>query len=759
MKKRTLIAILTVALIVSAVVALGIGAMADGLPFQSLFSKLIGGYTSDEGQFLAPEYFSSETISVSKSDQVWFGPCDPTQYFQLVGQDAGGKTVTDKIRGKELTVVDTFANGMVIYRYTVPAGISKLVFTAPASVAEVYTVAKTEITELTWRAYWTMQGKQTDSYVGESSYYELKAGDKLYFGAVTEAQALASTTYGSNGQVVGTMTREDLTLVESFGGAYGIYCYTVPEGVSYTRVAYDIERAQYYYSLLNPAEESAVTAQFIRHYAIQTPVEATVEKLSGKTALFLGDSITFGARDRANIYGVVDSVNPGAGGWAARIGYYTGMKVTNNGVSGACITTARQESHSDAHYIYNNLVKTAGTTYDYVIMHGLFNDASIPVELGEAQGKANFDPAKADVTKFASALELLFYTARQQNPEAILGYIVNFHTDRAVEQGVYVAMALKICEDWGIEYLNLYELKDFEVEFDDGLHPSSAGYDSMYTIVANWMASLDGDLSTNPSSNKVLSYNVYYGADLPDSTGLSVTDRYLKVVQKIVEEDADIVMMQEYTGVFDNIFQENATAYSVYGQVHSASYGDERAPIAWKTDKYDLAASGSFEVPGDWCSGKQYPRAVNWVLLKEKLTGKQLLVMSVHAQPDDENEEARNKMMLLVAQKAAELSQQYGAPIIMGGDFNMGQTSQAYKNLTETGLLDVCMTVNADEIGSYNAWTREDGKFAKGDYLFMSAGVNALTFQVVTDDLDTGRTDGNKVHISDHSPLVSYLFY
>ena len=34
-----------------------------------------------------------------------------------------------------------------------------------------------------------------------------------------------------------------------------------------------------------------------------------------------------------------------------------------------------------------------------------------------------------------------------------------------------------------------------------------------------------------------------------------------------------------------------------------------------------------------------------------------------------------------------------------------------------------------------------------------------MNYQVVTDDLDDGRTDGKVVHISDHSPLVSYIMY
>lgn len=46
-----------------------------------------------------------------------------------------------------------------------------------------------------------------------------------------------------------------------------------------------------------------------------------------------------------------------------------------------------------------------------------------------------------------------------------------------------------------------------------------------------------------------------------------------------------------------------------------------------------------------------------------------------------------------------------------------------------------------------------------GDYLFVCGDVNAITFQVLTDDVDTDRDDGKTVHISDHSPLVADLIF
>ena len=772
--KRAMIAVLTVAVVLAAVTLFGFSTLAADLPFDNLFKAGFEGYTSDEGQILTSDYVSSKNISVTTGETVWFGPCEPTQYFQLVGLDGSGSAVTGKIRGKELEVVDTFANGKVLYQYTVPAGVKSLVFSAPASVQSVFTVSKTEITELTWRAFWSQQGVSTDSFVGQSSYYEVSAGDKLYFGAITEADVLTSVLYNESGESTGTMEKADLRLVESFGGQFGIYCYTVPQGVTYTRVNYDTDYEQYYSCVQVAASEKvtdeAVVSDFIGQWGIPQPLTSTVQKLSGKTALFLGDSITYGARDRANIYGVT-CLNSGAGGWAARIGYYAGMNVTNNGVSGACISTAREESNSEKHYIYNNLVATQGTTYDYVIMHGLFNDASEGVAVGTMQGKANFDPAKADVTTYAGGLELLFYQARVQNPNAILGFIVNFKTERTVNQLPYVNMAIQICENWGVEYLDLYNRPGFSVEFDDGLHPSSAGYDSMYTIVANWMASLDGKLNsseqTYTSSAKVMSYNVYW--DLSNSTGIG--NRAEKITALINDSNPDILLLQEAHADWVEALEANGlTGYEAFGYCHKNQHelgkcDDEMTPILWKTAKYDLVDSGYFHVDdGQYATdGKNvYPRTINWVVLKDKTTGEKLLAMNYHAVPDKDGyggEAARNATAQLVIEQLDQLRTKYGdIPAVLGGDCNMSMTSTAYYTMVSNGVLDVRSAAPVStSYGSYSAWTRtEPAKFALGDYLFMTEDMGADSFSVLYEadwDADSAK------HLSDHSPLVAVIKY
>lgn len=779
--KKSVKTIIIAALLLISIVSVALIATATDYPFDNLFVKGFAGYTSDETEVLTDDYYSSEKIAVTAGETVWFGPCDPNQYFQLVGFDANGNAVTDKVRGKDLEVVDIFNNNMVIYKYEVPEGVAELVFSAPsskidASIADVYVVSKTEVTCLNWQAYWELKNMDTEDYVGKSSYYDVKKGDKLYFGVITKEDALETVVYNSKAEDMGTISESELELVESFGGELGIYCYTVNnEDAKYVKVNYDINYEQYYTSILNPTgNRDSIVEQFIVEYGIQRPLSSTVDVLAGKSALFVGDSITYGARDRAKIYEY--------GGWAGRIGYFCDMDVLNNGVSGACITTARVESNSEKHYIYNNLVAAEEQKFDYVIMHGLFNDASEEVEVGTPQGAKNFDPGKADVTKFADALELLFYTAKTQHPEATLGYIVNFQTERTVDQAPYATMAIQICKDWGIEYLDLYNNKTFSVEFDDGLHPSSAGYDSMYTIVANWMATLGQKEAVDNTTSiaKLMSYNVFWNTNDADT---GITNRVSKIANVIKEEAPDILVLQEVsagTNGWVPVVTNFGDTYGYYGYTHqndtyvdsSASDKDttngneEMTVILWNTVKYDCIDKGHFwasytpDVPGSLWTGieisgtKDYPRCINWVILQDKATNEKLMVVDYHADPYTET--IRNLSAQLIVEKVSQISAQYdNLAVVIGGDWNMQRGDVAYTTITGNGYGDI--QKEAEETttqGSYNAWTREKAKFGFGDYWFMNNDVSATIYKVVDDyDSDAGK------YLSDHSPIVAEIEY
>ena len=208
----------------------------------------------------------------------------------------------------------------------------------------------------------------------------------------------------------------------------------------------------------------------------------TLQVLSGKKVLFIGDSITAGMCDYDCPYPYTST------GWAGRIGYHYQMEEVNNGVSCACISNHREEDSSDL-YIYNQLIAEQENTYDYIIIQGLYNDAAALVPLGTVCKPEEFEPEKARKHKFIDSLELMIYIAKEQHPNAQIGYIVNFKTIDGAKLDAYVKAAIEVCEAWDVPYLDLYNDKQFSISLmDDGCHPSSKGYEETYSVIADWMA-------------------------------------------------------------------------------------------------------------------------------------------------------------------------------------------------------------------------------------------------------------------------------
>ena len=197
----------------------------------------------------------------------------------------------------------------------------------------------------------------------------------------------------------------------------------------------------------------------------------------GKSALFTGDSISWGSDQRA---------------WAARIGEKYAMTYVNASVSGASVSTTRD------YRMIEQLEANKTGSFDYVIMHGPTNDAWDEVNVGTLS--ESYNVANYDVATYAGALEELFYYARKYFPDAQLGYIINFRFSSTLNNGLsdmsaYVEMAKQVCNKWSVPYLDLYNNEELTaalkvgttVYLPDNVHPNAAGYDILTPYIANWM--------------------------------------------------------------------------------------------------------------------------------------------------------------------------------------------------------------------------------------------------------------------------------
>lgn len=219
----------------------------------------------------------------------------------------------------------------------------------------------------------------------------------------------------------------------------------------------------------------------LRKFFLADATEQSV--LNGKTALYLGDSIAYGAND--------DSLHRA---WGGRIAERYSMLSTNVAKSGWTLSTYKSA-------IVTQLDNADAANYDYIILHGGVNDVSANksasnVEIGTVD-EDNFTPGSFDCTTVAGALEDLICTAKQKAPNAKIGYIINYDISEKIGdmQGYYL-IAKMICEKWDIPYLDLYDNTDFSSVFDqslylaDGVHPNSSGYEILADFIADWMETL-----------------------------------------------------------------------------------------------------------------------------------------------------------------------------------------------------------------------------------------------------------------------------
>ena len=268
------------------------------------------------------------------------------------------------------------------------------------------------------------------------------------------------------------------------------------------------------------------------------------------------------------------------------------------------------------------------------------------------------------------------------------------------------------------------------------------------------------DFDSYKNKMKLMCYNIFYK---------DVADRSDEIQDLILKNDPDVLMLQEvsvdWIPYLQDFMKENGYSYYGYGRYggelndSDLQSGDQFTPVLWKTEKYDLKDSGHFwlsSTPEDysaaWLDGvvSKYPRCVNWVILQDKETGGEFMALCIHTDPEDA--QVRTNSSLLTVQMVDEIRGEL--PVVMGGDWNMKLTDEAYLAVTENGYPDVRLIAEETTLrGSFNAWgEREEDNYAFGDHIFVSDNMAAKSFKVVDDYYDG-------VHISDHNPLLTELYY
>ncbi|HLP52107.1 MAG TPA: endonuclease/exonuclease/phosphatase family protein, partial [Chitinophagales bacterium] len=120
---------------------------------------------------------------------------------------------------------------------------------------------------------------------------------------------------------------------------------------------------------------------------------------------------------------------------------------------------------------------------------------------------------------------------------------------------------------------------------------------------------------------------------------------------------------------------------------NNGKHAGEHSAIFYKSDKYEQVEGGNFwlsqtpGVPGSKSWDAAITRICTWVKLKDKETGKELLVFNTHF--DHRGKVARRNSAALLRMFVDSLAG--NLPVIVTGDFNFGPDDAAYTIMSRVG--------------------------------------------------------------------------
>lgn len=473
----------------------------------------------DDGVNNDNNYYASETISVSEGDVITFGPCLVDQGYFLMAYDAAGVNGT-QIKLENCKKVDTVLGNAVILQWTVPSGkayirmatsqmfvdstlitvnqpFDKTGYYAEMDRAGVNidyvrpTAASGTLTNLfpvsdkTYAGYVSADASEKPSeYYRTSDYIPVKEGDILYLAASEKSQGHHLALMNADKVGVGTVNYKYMVEYEDIERGYAIYSYRVKSGVSYVRVC--ASTGVYVDGIeLVTCNQPFTGADYRDLFHITLDVSDTSTSiLNGHTALFMGDSISYGAHD-TNSY-----LREGKS-WAGRIAANTGLIATNASVGGARV------GYSDSYgaygtelWLFTQYEAHKNEDFDMVVMHGGVNDAGEKRTVGRINDvDSDTSVLLSNVATYAGGLQWLFHNVKETWPDATLFFIANHHLDGNTagyrsDMSAYFTVAEQLCKLYGVIFIDCYNNQELNDKLEttttkylpDKLHLNPEGY-------------------------------------------------------------------------------------------------------------------------------------------------------------------------------------------------------------------------------------------------------------------------------------------
>jgi endonuclease/exonuclease/phosphatase family metal-dependent hydrolase len=259
---------------------------------------------------------------------------------------------------------------------------------------------------------------------------------------------------------------------------------------------------------------------------------------------------------------------------------------------------------------------------------------------------------------------------------------------------------------------------------------------------------------------RVMTYNIRYAGN-EETDGVNAwSKRKNLVASMIIFHHAYIIGLQEALLLQLNDLTELLPGYSWVGVGRDDGKNKgEFSAILFRIDRFEVLTHSTFwlsETPDVPSKGwdAAFSRDVTWAEVKDKETGKIFFIFNTHY--DHIGVTARNNSSKLLKKRISEIVDDQS--IIVMGDFNTQDSSEAYEILTEQSdnkitLYDAQSKSQTEHHGS-NVTFNGFGTFIepgnKIDFIFVTKDVEVLKHGVI-DELVDGR------YPSDHMPVLAEI--
>jgi len=249
---------------------------------------------------------------------------------------------------------------------------------------------------------------------------------------------------------------------------------------------------------------------------------------------------------------------------------------------------------------------------------------------------------------------------------------------------------------------------------------------------------------------EVMSFNVRYANP---NDGANVWAQRRELVFDVLRDcGPDLVGLQEALPAQMDELGAAFPDYRFLGQGREGGRRGEFSALMVRDERFEVLESGDVwlsRTPDqvgsrDWDAA--LPRMCTWAVLRDRVSGAELLVMNTHF--DHRGEEARRESAgVLLAERARHPE----LPVILTGDLNADEDSPPLQALRAGGLRDSFRDVHpgADPVGTFNGFRGELGG-AKIDYVLVDERWATLAAGIV-------RVHEEGRYPSDHFPVTATL--